>query len=107
MDLLIYLTETLASQLAVEGLVLLFAPYRSIKAIQSKDVNKTRSWLTFWIVYGFVNFLDNFDWILDFIPYYVIFKFFFVLFLMLGGSRIIFALVVEPFVRNVVDKKLT
>ena len=102
---LVYILETVVSDLAIHVLVLLVAPYRSIKAVQSNDPQKLRYWLTFWIAYAFVNFVDNFDSILDSIPYYIVFKLIFILFLMFGGSWLLFTLCIEPFVRIVVEKK--
>lgn len=58
----------------------------------------------FWIAYAFVNFIDEFDGILDYIPYYIVCKLFFILFLMFGGSWLLFTVLIDPFIRNM-DKK--
>jgi hypothetical protein len=106
-DLALYVFETLASQLAIHVFVMLVAPYQSIKALQLNDPVAIRKWLTFWIVYGLLNFFDHFlDSILEFIPFYVTFKLGVVVFLLLGGSSLIFHLVIDPFVKQVIDKKL-
>ena len=58
----------------------------------------------FWIAYAFVNFIDEFDGILDYIPYYIVCKLLFILFLMFGGSWLLFTVLIDPFIRNM-DKK--
>lgn len=54
-----------------------------------------------------LNFVDNFvESILEYIPFYWYVKLGFVVFLLLGGSTLVMKLVVDPFVTQVIDKRL-
>jgi len=63
--------------------------YLSIKAIESPQHEDDIQWLTYWVVFGFFNFLESFAlrMVLYYFPWYYAFKTIFVLWLQLPATR--------------------
>lgn len=60
----------------------------SIRAIENKDINEDKQWLTYWIIFSTLSLVDLFrSFILCFIPYYFVFKFIFLLWLLLPNTK--------------------
>lgn len=64
--------------------------YLSFKAIESPGVQDDVQWLTYWVVFGFFNFLESFALriVLYYFPWYFTFKTGFVLWLQLPAFRV-------------------
>lgn len=67
--------------------------YLSFRAIESPGVQDDVQWLTYWVVFGFFNFLESFalNVVLYYFPWYFAFKTIFVLWLQLPQFRVSFA----------------
>ncbi|KAH8101511.1 TB2/DP1, HVA22 family-domain-containing protein [Cristinia sonorae] len=63
--------------------------YLSVKALESPSHNDDIQWLTYWVVFGFFNFLESFALrvVLYYLPWYFAFKTVFILWLQLPVSR--------------------
>lgn len=75
--------------------------YLSIKAIESPSTNDDVQWLTYWVVFGFFNFLESFALrvVLYYLPWYFAFKSIFILWLQLPafrGAETLYSAVVKP-----------
>lgn len=87
--ILLHLFNALASP--VSNLVGWALPaYLSFKAIESPSPHDDVQWLTYWVVFGFFNFLETFAArvVLYYIPWYYAFKTLFVLWLQLPYFRV-------------------
>ena len=64
--------------------------YLSVKAIESPATRDDVQWLTYWVVFGFFNFLESLALrvILYYFPWYFAFKSVFVIWLQLPGFRV-------------------
>lgn len=64
--------------------------YLSFRAIESPGVQDDVQWLTYWVVFGFFNFLESFalSVVLYYFPWYFAFKTAFVLWLQLPQFRV-------------------
>eukprot|EP00357_Protocruzia_adherens_P037259 CAMPEP_0115011148 /NCGR_PEP_ID=MMETSP0216-20121206/23799_1 /TAXON_ID=223996 /ORGANISM="Protocruzia adherens, Strain Boccale" /LENGTH=212 /DNA_ID=CAMNT_0002379619 /DNA_START=36 /DNA_END=674 /DNA_ORIENTATION=- len=68
----------------VTSLAAFFYPlYRSLKAIRTERDDDDTIWLTYWVVYAFLQLFDNFsEWILAYFPFYYPLKLAFLCWLM-------------------------
>ena len=68
----------------------LMPAYLSVKAIESPASNDDVQWLTYWVVFGFFNFLESFALrvVLYYFPWYFAFKSVFILWLQLPQFRV-------------------
>lgn len=64
--------------------------YLSFRAIESPGVQDDVQWLTYWVVFGFFNFLESFAlrMVLYYFPWYFTFKTAFTLWLQLPAFRV-------------------
>ena len=64
--------------------------YLSFKAIESPAHEDDVQWLTYWVVFGFFNFLESFALrpVLYYFPFYYAFKTIFVLWLQLPATKV-------------------
>lgn len=64
--------------------------YLSVQAIQSAGHNDDIQWLTYWVVFGFFNFLESFALriVLYYLPWYFAFKTVFIMWLQLPAFRV-------------------
>jgi receptor expression-enhancing protein 5/6 len=64
--------------------------YLSFKAIESPSPQDDIQWLTYWVVFGFFNFLESFAGgvVLYYLPWYYAFKSLFILWLQLPLTRV-------------------
>lgn len=73
---------------------------QSIKTIESDDHEETNMWLCFWTVFGIFQTAELFiGFILNFIPYYSIFRIVFFLYLMMPqtqGAKTLYTTVFRP-----------
>lgn len=74
----------------------------SIRALETKEIDDDKQWLTYWIVYGLFSFIDLFSgFILKYIPFYFIIKILFLLWLFLptfmGASVIYNKIIIKLF----------
>jgi len=63
--------------------------YLSLRALETKEAEDDIQWLTYWVVFGFFNFLESFalSLVLYYFPFYYVFKTAFVLWLQLPATR--------------------
>ncbi|KAJ1723361.1 ER membrane protein DP1/Yop1 [Coemansia erecta] len=65
-----------------------YAAYATMNAIESPGKEDDAQWLTYWVVYGFLNVAEYFTNILTYwIPFYFVFKLVFIVWLMLPSTR--------------------
>ena len=64
--------------------------YLSFKAIESPGHQDDIQWLTYWVVFGFLNFIESFalSLVLYYLPWYYAFKTVFILWLQLPAFRV-------------------
>ncbi|KAJ7293992.1 TB2/DP1, HVA22 family-domain-containing protein [Mycena rebaudengoi] len=79
--------------------------YLSFKAIESPSPHDDIQWLTYWVVFGFFNFLESFALrlVLYYLPWYFAFKTVFILWLQLPafrGAQITYLSVLKPVLAN-------
>jgi len=96
--------------------VLLANGYQTFKAIESEDKEDDIQWLTFWLLYSIVSFIEVFaDFLLSWIPFYPEIKIGFIIFLgFFKGARTLYRNVVRPLLiqqegnidKQIVDMKL-
>lgn len=89
----------LAADIAIHVLILLYAPYKSIKAVRSVDTSDDTAMLMFWVCYAGMTFVDELLSIsTEHLPFYRLAKLGFIMWLLLGnGSLYLFKRVAEPF----------
>ncbi|KAI9065765.1 hypothetical protein FKP32DRAFT_1590267 [Trametes sanguinea] len=83
--------------------------FLSVKALESPGHADDVQWLTYWIVFGFFNFLESFALriVLYYFPWYFAFKSLFILWLQLPqfrGAQMLYGTVVRPVFANVHGK---
>ncbi|EKM83360.1 hypothetical protein AGABI1DRAFT_110028 [Agaricus bisporus var. burnettii JB137-S8] len=63
--------------------------YLSFKALETPSDNDNIQWLTYWVVFGFFNFLESFAirLVLYYLPWYYVFKTVFIIWLQMPGTR--------------------
>ncbi|KAJ7433552.1 TB2/DP1, HVA22 family-domain-containing protein [Mycena latifolia] len=79
--------------------------YLSFKAIESPSPQDDIQWLTYWVVFGFFNFLESFALrlVLYYLPWYFAFKTIFILWLQLPafrGAQTTYLTVLKPVLAN-------
>ncbi|KAJ7719228.1 TB2/DP1, HVA22 family-domain-containing protein [Mycena maculata] len=79
--------------------------YLSFKAIETPSPQDDIQWLTYWVVFGFFNFLESFALriVLYYLPWYFAFKTVFILWLQLPafkGARTIYLSLLKPVLLN-------
>ena len=64
--------------------------YLSFKALESPSPHDDVQWLTYWVVFGFFNFLESFALrvVLYYVPWYFAFKSLFIVWLQLPAFRV-------------------
>jgi receptor expression-enhancing protein 5/6 len=80
--------------------------YLSFKAIESPSPHDDVQWLTYWVVFGFFNFLESFALriVLYYVPWYFAFKSLFIVWLQLPafrGAQVTYFNVIKPVLANV------
>jgi len=80
--------------------------YLSFKAIESPQHADDVQWLTYWVVFGFFNFLESFALrlVLYYVPWYFAFKTAFIVWLQLPvfrGAQVTYQSVLKPVLANV------
>jgi len=83
--------------------------YLSFRAIESPQQDDDVQWLTYWVVFGFFNFIESFALriVLYYLPFYYAFKTIFVLWLQLPatmGARTFYTSVLRPVLANAKGK---
>jgi len=83
--------------------------YLSVKALESPGHQDDVQWLTYWVVFGFFNFLESFalSVVLYYFPWYFVFKSAFIVWLQLPafrGAQSLYGTVVRPIFVNVHQK---
>lgn len=68
--------------------------YLSFKAIETPSPHDDVQWLTYWVVFGFFNFLESFALriVLYYVPWYFAFKSLFIIWLQLPAFRVCISL---------------
>ncbi|KIK66087.1 hypothetical protein GYMLUDRAFT_38570 [Collybiopsis luxurians FD-317 M1] len=79
--------------------------YLSFKAVESPSTRDDVQWLTYWVVFGFFNFLESFALrlVLYYVPWYFAFKTVFILWLQLPyfrGAQTTYLTVLKPVLAN-------
>ncbi|KII94455.1 hypothetical protein PLICRDRAFT_36727 [Plicaturopsis crispa FD-325 SS-3] len=80
--------------------------YLSFKALESPGAQDDVQWLTYWVVFGFFNFLESFALrvVLYYFPWYFAFKTVFILWLQLPafrGAQTTYQTVLKPVLANI------
>ncbi|GAW02721.1 hypothetical protein LENED_004389 [Lentinula edodes] len=80
--------------------------YLSFKALESPSTQDDVQWLTYWVVFGFFNFLESFALrlVLYYVPWYFAFKTLFILWLQLPyfrGAQVTYFAVLKPVLANI------
>ena len=81
-------------------MTVVYPAIQSIKALESKEGDDDKIWLTYWCVFGIFTLLD--DWLgflLAYIPFYFYIRLMIFLYLMLpqfGGARIVYEKLLRP-----------
>jgi receptor expression-enhancing protein 5/6 len=90
---------------------ILLPTFFSIKAIESKEEDDDKLWLTYWTIYALFSFLDLFvGWILKIIPFYFIIKLVFLVWCFMPntkGAIIVYDKIIKPFFlknEGIIDK---
>ncbi|KZO99650.1 hypothetical protein CALVIDRAFT_476731 [Calocera viscosa TUFC12733] len=67
----------------------LLPAYLSFRALESKETDDDIQWLTYWVVFGFFNFLESvaLSLVLYYFPFYYVFKTAFIVWLQLPATR--------------------
>lgn len=83
------------------NLIGFFLPaYFSMRALDSPQPQDDVQWLTYWVVFGFFNFVETFvDIILHFVPMYYTFKTLAIVWLMLPqtqGAKVVYTRLLRP-----------
>lgn len=77
---------------------IVFPSICSIRALETKDAEDDKQWLTYWVVYGIFTFIDLFSgFILKYIPFYFVLKIVFLIWLFLPtfkGASVIYQKVI-------------
>jgi len=67
---------------------IVFPSICSIRALETKETDDDKQWLTYWTVYGIFTFIDLFShFFLKYIPFYFILKIFFLIWLFLPSFK--------------------
>jgi len=85
--------------------------YLSFKAIESPSPQDDIQWLTYWVVFGFFNFLESFALrvVLYYLPWYFAFKTVFILWLQLPafrGAQTTYLTLIKPVLANVSSRQV-
>ena len=103
--ILFYLSVGYAANLLCYFLGFVFPTYASVRAIESGDVSDDTKWLTYWVVFSTVNFLEIF---VEWIPLYYLLKFILLVWCMFpgpwSGTIVVYNLLIRPFVMRHRDK---
>ncbi|EPS99672.1 hypothetical protein FOMPIDRAFT_1124144 [Fomitopsis schrenkii] len=83
--------------------------YLSVKALETPGHQDDIQWLTYWVVFGFFNFIESFALrvVLYYLPWYFAFKSLFIIWLQLPafrGAQTLYASLVKPVFVNVHQK---
>jgi len=90
----------------------LLPAYLSFKAIESPSPHDDVQWLTYWVVFGFFNFIESFAlrMVLYYLPWYFAMKTMFIVWLQLPafrGAQITYLNVLKPLLTNVSSQSRT
>lgn len=103
--ILFYLAVGYAANFLCYFLGFVFPTYASVKAIETGNLTDDTKWLTYWLVFSTVNFLEI---VLDWIPLYYLLKFFLLVWCMFpgpwSGTTVIYNILICPFVMRHRDK---
>ena len=92
------------ASLIANAVGVIYPAYRSFRAIESEQGADDKKWLTYWLVFAFISFIDNFaQFILVYIPFYFILKLIFLLYLFLPiteGAEAIYERYLLPFYKK-------
>ncbi|KIL62213.1 hypothetical protein M378DRAFT_166067 [Amanita muscaria Koide BX008] len=80
--------------------------FLSLKAIESPSPNDDVQWYTYWVLFGFINFIESFALrvLLYYIPWYFAFKTIFILWLQLPafqGAKLMYSTLLKSVMANV------
>ena len=86
----------------------LYPAFWTIKAIEKNELDEQKNWLTYWAVFGSFIIIDMFSPIVvKFIPFYVVMKVIFLIYLLIpgsGGCTFVYNLFVKRFIKKYEDK---
>ena len=72
--------------------------YASYTALNTPGGHDDEQWLTYWIIYGFLNLLEDFLFLPTFVPMYFLLKLAFLMFCFTNnGSKLVYEKTVKPF----------
>ena len=97
--ILLYLAVGYAAKFLCYFLGFVFPTYASVKAIETGNLADDTKWLTYWLVFSTVNFLEI---VLEWVPLYYLLKFFLLVWCMSpgpwSGTTVIYNILICPFV---------
>ncbi|KAL3315178.1 Receptor expression-enhancing protein 5 [Cichlidogyrus casuarinus] len=97
------------AHLLVMAVGILYPAYRSVKAIESQSKEDDTKWLTYWVVFAFIELTESIAFVvLYFVPFYNLMKCLFLLYCMApiqnNGSQLMYQMFIQPFVMKHADQ---
>lgn len=89
-------------EIVITTFTVLWPGIQSIRAIESEEKDDDKHWLTYWMIYGFLNFFETFvPFVFWFIPYYAWVRLgFFVWLIQFNGATALYNSVVADVLRQ-------
>ena len=105
---LLFIVIGFGSTILTTVVAILYPSYRSFRAIESKEDNDDKQWLTYWVVFSIFHFVDEFlGFILQEIPFYFLLRVCFFVWMFLPntqGAMVIYDKVLAPLIEKYGDK---
>mmetsp|Transcript_2398 Transcript_2398/g.2894 ORF Transcript_2398/g.2894 Transcript_2398/m.2894 type:complete len:158 (-) Transcript_2398:178-651(-) len=92
---------------ALYGIVFMYAPFMSFRALNTPRGDDEKQWLTFWVVFSAFQAAETLmevSRISTLVPYYLQMKFLFTIFLLSGGASKIYDTALAPFFLSIESK---
>ena len=88
----------------VQFISVAYPAFKSALALQTETMDDDKMWLTYWMVFGLFNMLDDtFGWFLSMIPFYYLIKLFVIIWLqnpVTQGALIVYRQAIAPFAKK-------
>jgi receptor expression-enhancing protein 5/6 len=76
-----------------------YPTYATIRALESKSREDDTEWLMYWVVFSMIFILENFDWLVNWVPFFYPLKVTFLLWCMLPkykGAEWVYVNIIKP-----------
>lgn len=76
-----------------------YPTYATIRALESKSRDDDTEWLMYWVVFSTIFILENFDWLINWVPFFYPLKVTFLLWCMLPnykGAEWVYVNIIKP-----------